>query len=58
VASRIQEHCFDDLDGPVLRVVGMDGPIPFSPPLKKKAAPSAAEIADAARRLCHGPVKR
>jgi pyruvate/2-oxoglutarate/acetoin dehydrogenase E1 component len=52
VASRIQEQCFDDLDGPVLRVAGQDAPIPFSPALERKAAPDALAIAAAARRLC------
>jgi pyruvate/2-oxoglutarate/acetoin dehydrogenase E1 component len=58
VASRIQEQCFDHLDGPVLRVAGQDAPIPFSPALEKKAAPDAAEIAAAARRLCRGSSER
>jgi len=52
VASRVQENCFDELDGPVLRVAGQDAPIPFSPALEKKAAPSAADIVAAVRRMC------
>ncbi len=55
VVSRIQEHCFDALDGPVLRVAGQDAPIPFSPALEPKAAPDAAAIFHAARRLWRDP---
>lgn len=51
VAARVAEECFDWLDAPVVRLGGLDTPIPFSPPLEDAYRPSAAKIAEAARRL-------
>ena len=34
VAAAIGEHCFEYLDGPVVRVGAMDTPIPFAPALE------------------------
>lgn len=51
VASRITEHCFEDLDGPVVRIAAPDCPVPFSPPLEEAFLPNAAKIAEKARWL-------
>ncbi|MFN0166354.1 MAG: alpha-ketoacid dehydrogenase subunit beta [Bryobacteraceae bacterium] len=51
VASRITEHCFQDLDGPVVRMAAPDCPVPFSPPLEEAFLPNAQKLADKARWL-------
>lgn len=41
IAAYISEHCFEYLDAPVLRLGGLDTPIPFTPALEKNFMPSA-----------------
>jgi pyruvate dehydrogenase E1 component beta subunit len=55
IAAWVQEHCFDDLDAPVVRLGAREVPIPFSRPLEAKVLPDAQRIAAAARRLCGRP---
>ncbi|MDR7544199.1 MAG: alpha-ketoacid dehydrogenase subunit beta [Armatimonadota bacterium] len=52
VAALIAEEAFDALDGPVVRVAGLDVPaVPYADTLAAAFMPSAAKIADAMRRL-------
>lgn len=51
VAALIAEQAFEHLDGPVTRLAAPDTPAPYSPPLEDAYRPSAASIAEAARRL-------
>ncbi len=51
IASWIGEHCFDDLDGPVVRLGAAHVPVPFAPVLQEAMYPKAPMIADATRRL-------
>lgn len=51
LAAGIQEHAFDYLDGPVLRVGAADVPVPFSPALETPTIPNAETVIDAVRRL-------
>ncbi len=44
VASRVQEHCFDSLDGPIKRVAALDCPIPCSHVLEKMVIPQTEDI--------------
>jgi pyruvate dehydrogenase E1 component beta subunit len=39
IAAMIQQHCFDDLDAPVLRVNSLDAPAFYSPPIEKIQLP-------------------
>jgi 2-oxoisovalerate dehydrogenase E1 component len=39
ISAWINEHCFSDLDAPVLRVAGLDTPIPFAPTLEQNFLP-------------------
>ncbi|GAA4311042.1 dehydrogenase E1 component subunit alpha/beta [Nibribacter koreensis] len=39
IAAWISEHCFEQLDGPVVRVGGLDTAIPFAPPLEQEFLP-------------------
>ena len=47
LSARISEECFGDLLGPVVRVDGLDAPIPFSVPLEHVVLPGEADIAAA-----------
>jgi pyruvate/2-oxoglutarate/acetoin dehydrogenase E1 component len=44
LAARVQEHGLGYLDGPILRVAGMNCPIPVNPTLEKAAIPSVEKI--------------
>ena len=39
ITAMIQQHCFDDLDAPVLRVNSLDAPAFYSPPIEKLQIP-------------------
>jgi len=51
VAAIIARDCFQDLDGPIVRVAAKDIPIGFSPVLEKATLPQSADIEKAARDL-------
>jgi 2-oxoisovalerate dehydrogenase E1 component beta subunit len=52
VAAIIVEEAFDALDGPIVRVTGLDVPaVPYADPLAAAFMPTAARVADAMRRL-------
>lgn len=51
LSALITENCFDDLDGPVIRVTGEDVVIPMSPVLEEAAVPSVDKIVAAVRQL-------
>lgn len=51
IAAFVGEQCFDELDGPVLRLGAAHVPVPFAPVLQEAMYPKAPMIADAARRL-------
>ncbi|CAI8033971.1 Pyruvate dehydrogenase E1 component subunit beta-2, mitochondrial [Geodia barretti] len=44
IASTIQEEAFDDLDGPVARVGGLDVPAPYNGTLEAAAIPNSERI--------------
>jgi len=39
ISAWINEHCFDKLDAPVMRVASLDTPIPFAPTLERNFLP-------------------
>lgn len=49
VAARIQESCFDQLDGPVLRVTNRDVPMPYATNLEKLVVITPERIVETAR---------
>ncbi len=51
VAALIAEEAFESLDGPIVRLGGLDVPVPFSPPLEDAYRPDAAKIEAAVRTL-------
>lgn len=50
VAAIIQEHAFDSLDAPVMRVSGAEVPAPYARNLEVAAFPSEKMVANAARK--------
>ncbi|MDH3192777.1 MAG: alpha-ketoacid dehydrogenase subunit beta [Acidimicrobiia bacterium] len=51
VAALIAEEAFESLDAPIVRIGGLDTPVPFSPPLEDAYRPTAAKIEAAIRKL-------
>ena len=51
IAAQIAEDAIYYLDAPIIRVASYDVPIPFAPVMENFVVPSAARIADAARKL-------
>jgi 2-oxoisovalerate dehydrogenase E1 component beta subunit len=51
ITAIINEQCFEDLDGPILRIAALDTPVPFSPPLEEYFLPKVADVVREARRL-------
>ena len=51
ITARINEHAFEWLDAPILRVTAADVPLPFAPPLEDYVPPQVADIVSVARRL-------
>ena len=51
VAALIAHQAFEWLDAPVVRLGGLDTPVPFSPPLEDAYRPNALKIYEAAKAL-------
>jgi pyruvate dehydrogenase E1 component subunit beta len=51
IVDAIQLHVFDYLDAPVLRVTGMDVPMPYSKNLEHLCLPDKARVMDAVHRV-------
>ncbi|MED5372328.1 MAG: pyruvate dehydrogenase complex E1 component subunit beta [Myxococcota bacterium] len=51
IAARVQEHCFDYLDAPVMRVTNRDVPQPYATVLEREVVPNPKRIADAVRQI-------
>lgn len=51
IAAIIAEEAFESLDAPVMRLGGLDTPVPFSPPLEDAYRPNADKILAAVRKL-------
>jgi 2-oxoisovalerate dehydrogenase E1 component len=49
VAAHVAEHCFWDLDAPVMRIGAASHPMPYQKDLEAATLPGAAEIATAVR---------
>ncbi|MGA8184529.1 MAG: pyruvate dehydrogenase complex E1 component subunit beta [Terriglobia bacterium] len=53
VVDTIQHQAFDYLDAPILRVTGIDVPMPYSKPLEHLHAPDKARVMDAVHRVTY-----
>src|SRR5690242_16099340 len=51
IAALINDHVFEYLDGPIVRVTAPDTPVPYSTPLEEALLPNAAKISEKARWL-------
>jgi len=51
IAARIGEDCFDDLDAPVVRVGGLNVPMPYTVPLEQLCIPNEKDVLAAVRKL-------
>lgn len=51
LSAIIGEECFDHLDGPIVRVCGLDTPIPFSPVLEDYFIPDSQDIVNAVKKM-------
>jgi pyruvate/2-oxoglutarate/acetoin dehydrogenase E1 component len=51
ITARLNEHAFEWLDAPVMRVTAADVPLPYSPPLEDYVLPQTEDIVNAARVL-------
>lgn len=51
VAAHLAQHCFWDLDAPVVRIGAASHPIPYQKDLEAAMLPGPAEIAAAVRAL-------
>lgn len=57
ISARIAEsEAFDYLDAPIMRLGGVESPIPYNPQLEKAAVPQVADIANGLRSLVKGRV--
>ncbi len=53
MAALMMEEAFDYLDAPVIRVAGVDVPMPYAANLEKLALPQVDDIVKAAKRACY-----
>jgi pyruvate dehydrogenase E1 component beta subunit len=53
LSAVIMEHAFDWLDAPVIRVAGVDVPMPYAANLEKLALPQPETVVEAAKRACY-----
>jgi 2-oxoisovalerate dehydrogenase E1 component len=51
IAALVADAGFWNLDAPILRVGAADTPAPYAPALEREWIPSAADVADAVRRV-------
>jgi pyruvate dehydrogenase E1 component subunit beta len=53
IADTVQLHAFDYLDSPILRVTGMDVPMPYARSLEHLCLPDKARVIDAVHRVLY-----
>jgi pyruvate dehydrogenase E1 component beta subunit len=53
IAAVVMEQAFDDLDAPLVRVTGLDVPLPYAANLEKLALPQVDNIVAAVRTVCY-----
>ena len=54
IAATIQEQAFDYLDAPILRVAGLEVPLPYSEQLSRASKPGAQDLVDAIHKTLEG----
>ena len=51
IAAVVCEEAFEELDGPILRVTGLDTPVPYAPSLEERFLPNVKAVVQTAREL-------
>ncbi len=51
IVAQIQEHAFDELDAPILRVAGADVPMPYNKYLERNAVPQVDDVVAAIKQV-------
>jgi 2-oxoisovalerate dehydrogenase E1 component beta subunit len=53
IAAVVCENAFEELDGPILRVTGLDTPVPYAPSLEERFLPNVNDVVRTARELAN-----
>jgi pyruvate dehydrogenase E1 component beta subunit len=53
ISAIVMEEAFDYLDAPILRVTGLDVPLPYAANLEKMALPQVNDIVKAVKDVCY-----
>lgn len=53
IAALMMEQAFDYLDAPVMRVTGVDVPMPYAANLEHLALPQVEDIVEAVKAVCY-----
>ena len=53
IAALMMEHAFDYLDAPVMRVTGVDVPMPYAANLEHLALPQVEKIVNTVKAVCY-----
>ena len=53
IAALIQEHAFDYLDAPILRITALDVPLPYAANLEKMCLPKVEDIVNACKKVTY-----
>jgi pyruvate dehydrogenase E1 component beta subunit len=51
VGFQVIEHCFDDLDAPLIRIAQKETPMPYSKVLEKQTMPTKEQIIEAVQKV-------
>src|SRR6202790_2073589 len=51
IAAVVTESAFEEIDGPIARVTGLDTPVPYAPPLEERFLPNKEKVVVAASEL-------
>jgi pyruvate dehydrogenase E1 component beta subunit len=54
IAATIQEEAFDYLDAPILRVAGLEVPLPYAEQLSRASKPGAQDLVNAIQKVLQG----
>lgn len=53
LCAQVQERCFDDLDGPIIRVATTENPMPYAANLEHETLPKPHRIVAAVKKACY-----
>ena len=53
IAEAIYSELFDELDAPIIRIAGLDVPMPYSPKLEAACLPDQSKVIEAVKKVCY-----